>query len=43
MARLSAAIFEWDESDYSLLCKAKRGELIQSGVKDPSDSAVRYV
>lgn len=41
MARLSAAIFEWDESDYSLLCSAKRGELLRSGVRDPSDSAVR--
>jgi hypothetical protein len=41
MSRLSSSIFEWDMEDYNLLCRAKKGQLQQAGVKDPSDSAIR--
>lgn len=40
MSCLSTCLFEWDEADYQLLAKAKRGELIQAGVSNPSDSAI---
>jgi hypothetical protein len=41
MSQLSRCIFEWDEQDLSLLLEAKKGELIQAGLPDPSPSAVR--
>ena len=41
MSRISGCIFEWDKDDYANLLKAKRGELVAAGVKDPSDVAVR--
>ena len=41
MSWLSGCIFEWDSTDYSNLLKAKRGELVASGVENPSDDAVR--
>lgn len=41
MSRLSTCLFEWDEADYQLLAKAKRGELIRAGVTNPSESAIR--
>lgn len=41
MSQLSQCIFEWDESDLSLLIEAKKGELVQAGLADPSPSAVR--
>ena len=41
MSSLSTCLFEWDEADYKLLAKAKRGELIQAGVTNPSESAIR--
>lgn len=31
----------WDESDYSRLLLAKKGELQSAGVSNPSDSAAR--
>ena len=41
MANLSSCIFEWDESDYALLCSAKKAELIAAGVPCPSERAVK--
>ena len=41
MSQLSLCIFEWDEQDLSLLMEAKKGELIQAGLPDPSPSVVR--
>ena len=41
MSCLSKCLFEWDEADYQLLAKAKRGELIRAGVTNPSESAIR--
>ena len=41
MAQLSNCIFEWDFDDFNVLMSAKRGELIQAGVPDPSESAVK--
>lgn len=41
MVRLSRSIFEWDERDLELLMSAKRGELVQAGVPNPSPSAVK--
>lgn len=41
MQRLSRAIFEWDEKDYKLLCAAKKCQLVETGIAEPSDSAVR--
>ena len=41
MANLSSCIFEWDESDYALLCSAKKAELIAAGVPCPSVGAVK--
>lgn len=43
MTKLSAAIFEWDESDVDLLLRAKKSELVQNGASNPSPSAVRKV
>lgn len=40
MSKISAAIFEWDESDIDLLRKAKRRELQLAGLHDPSPDAV---
>ena len=40
MSCLSKCLFEWDEADYQLLAKAKRGELIRAGVTNPSESAI---
>ena len=39
--RLSSCIYEWDEGDLDLLMSAKRGELVQAGVPDPSSRAIR--
>ena len=41
MGSLSSCIFEWDEADFNKLMSAKRGELINAGVGDPSPSAIR--
>lgn len=41
MSCLSKCLFEWDEVNYQLLAKAKRGELIRAGVTNPSESAIR--
>jgi hypothetical protein len=41
MARLSACIFEWDLEDYHLLVQAKRGELANAGIPDPTDAAAK--
>lgn len=41
MAKVSAAVFEWDKSDVSLLYRAKREELELAGVMNPTDDAVR--
>lgn len=40
MSKISAAIFEWDESDVELLYKAKLGELQRAGCKNPTREAV---
>jgi hypothetical protein len=40
MAKLSGAIFEWDEKDVDLLRKAKKNELMLAGLKNPSADAV---
>ena len=41
MGSLSSCIFEWDEADFNKLMSAKRGELINAGVGDPSPCAIR--
>ena len=41
MGSLSTCIFEWDEADFSKLMSAKRGELINAGIRDPSPHAIR--
>lgn len=41
MGQLSNSIYEWDASDYDLLMTAKRGELIQAGISQPSSTAIR--
>ena len=41
MARLSSAIFEWDDQDHSKLISAKRAELKLAGLENPSDEAVK--
>lgn len=40
MSCLSTCLFEWDEADYQLLARAKRGELIQAEGTNPSESAI---
>ncbi|KAH3813666.1 hypothetical protein DPMN_142131 [Dreissena polymorpha] len=40
MARLSGCIFQIDQGDYFLLMRAKREELLEQGVPDPSDKDV---
>ena len=41
MARLSTCIFEWDADDFHLLMTAKKNELINAGVFEPSYSTVK--
>ncbi|XP_066928708.1 uncharacterized protein [Clytia hemisphaerica] len=41
LMRLSGCIFEWDEKDYDNLLKAKRAELINEDVQNPTLSAVK--
>ena len=41
MGSLFSCIFEYDQGDYDLLTKAKRAELVRTGVSDPSPAAVR--
>lgn len=41
MARLSLAVFEWDKDDYEELDRVKRMEMIQAGIAEPSQEAVR--
>ena len=41
MSHLSACILEWDPDDYKLLLEAKRNEIINSGLPNPSDDVVR--
>ena len=41
MAGLARCIFEWDADNVSLLYRAKRGELRNAGVVNPSKDAVR--
>ncbi|OWF46926.1 hypothetical protein KP79_PYT14938 [Mizuhopecten yessoensis] len=44
MGRLSQCIFEWEEKDVSLLKRAKRAEMIQHHIPDPSDAdVVRHI
>ena len=40
MGKLSQCIFKWDESDHNLLKAAKRAEMIQQGIPNPSDEDV---
>lgn len=40
MGKLSQCIFKWDESDLSLLKAAKRAEMIQQSIQDPSEDSV---
>ena len=41
MASLSSCIFELDDSDYVLLCSAKKAELIAAGVPCPSEKGIK--
>lgn len=41
MGSLPPCIFEWDEADYDKLLSAKRGELVNAGVRDPSPRAIQ--
>ena len=41
MGSLSSCLFEWDQGDFDDLMSAKRAELVQAGVSDPSPSALR--
>ena len=41
MARLSTWICEWDADDFHLLMTAKKNELINASVFEPSDSTVK--
>ncbi len=41
MARLSSCIFEWDTEDFEQLLTAKKDELIATGIRNPTDGAVR--
>lgn len=41
MAHLSSCVFEWDVGDFDLLMVAKRGEMVRTGIPNPSESAVR--
>ena len=41
MGSLSACIFEWEEADFNKLMSAKRGELINAGIRDPSPRAIQ--
>lgn len=34
-------IFEWDQADYDQLVSAKRGELLNAGVRDPFPCAIK--
>lgn len=40
MGSLSSCIFEWDQADYDQLVSAKRGELVNAGVRDPSPRGI---
>jgi hypothetical protein len=40
MAKLSGAIIKWDEKDFELLRKAKKGEVVLAGLKNSSVDAV---
>ena len=40
MARLSLAVFEWDKDDYEELDRAKRMEMIQAGIAEPSQEGL---
>ena len=41
MGSLSSCIFEWDAMDYEKLMEAKKGQLMNAGVRNPSASAIR--
>ena len=41
MAKLSHCIFEWDADDYKHLVRAKRGEMVASGMHNPSDVTIK--
>ena len=41
MSQLSGCIFEWDDKDYTKLLLAKKGQLKATGLKSPSEVAVR--
>ena len=41
MAKLSSCIYEWDEHDVNLLMNAKRGELAEAGVHNPTNAALQ--
>ena len=40
MSKLSACIFEWDQSDVDLLVRAKKSELVMAGLTNLTPSAV---
>ena len=40
MKKISAAIFEWEPTDVEALRKAKRNELLLTGIKNPSPETV---
>ena len=40
LSRLSQCIFQWSEEDLNLLKSAKRGQLQQQGIADPSEAAI---
>ena len=41
LSRLSSCIFEWDEGDVDALLEAKRAELSNGGVPNPSEAAAK--
>ena len=41
MAAVSNAVFEWDDSDYKAHLHAKHQQLLQAGVRNQTESAVR--
>lgn len=44
MGHISKCIFKWDQGDVQLLKEAKKAEMLQHGIPDPSDADVlRYI
>ena len=40
MESLSSCTFEWNKMDYEKLMEAKKGQLMNAGVSDPSPSTI---